>query len=183
MANRPPFLCELEKDKFIGGQFGFVDTFNWAVRAIDNLEGGTNCEVKWIDDDHPVINVTLPNDYGSEGGGGSGGGGIDEAVYDVAAATQDGHNGISVTYADARSPTFIQFPSLSVDAVEDITRTAGSGDRGDELSVKYTDGTDSTVPLYTSLSGTNNTSDKDTEFKFTSASDSNVVVTISDKQI
>ena len=78
MANRPPFLCELEKGKFVDTQFGFVDTFNWAVRAIDNLEGGKNCEVEWVDDDHPVINVDLPEDF-TEGGGAAN----ISAVYDV----------------------------------------------------------------------------------------------------
>lgn len=77
MANRPAFLCELEKDKFIGGQVGFVDTFNYAVRAIDNLKGGKNCTVDWTIDDHPVINVDIPE---SEGGGG---GGYGKVVEDV----------------------------------------------------------------------------------------------------
>ena len=39
MANRPATLCELDKGKLIDTQDGFVDTFNFAVRAIDNLKG------------------------------------------------------------------------------------------------------------------------------------------------
>lgn len=40
MANKPATLCQLEKDKLISLQDGFVDTFNWAVNAIANLTGG-----------------------------------------------------------------------------------------------------------------------------------------------
>lgn len=75
MANRPNLLCELEKGKLVDTQAGFVDTFNFAVAAIDNLEGGKNCTVDWTLPDHPVINVELPE---SETGGGGGIG-----VYDV----------------------------------------------------------------------------------------------------
>ena len=72
MANRPAFLCELDKGKLIDTQVGFVDTFNYAVRAIDNLKGGKNCTVDWTIDDHPVINVDIPDNAGNGGGGGYG---------------------------------------------------------------------------------------------------------------
>lgn len=72
MANKPASLCELEKGKLIDTQQGFVDTFNFAVNAINNLEGGKNCEVDWTIPDHPVINVDIPETEGSGGGGGGG---------------------------------------------------------------------------------------------------------------
>ena len=72
MANRPTPLCELEKGKFVGGQKGFVDTFNYAVRSIDNLSGGKNCTVDRTIPDHPVINVDIPEDAFDSGGGGGG---------------------------------------------------------------------------------------------------------------
>ena len=97
MANRPPFLCELEKDKFIDGQIGFVDTFNWAVRAIDNLEGGKNCNVDWTLPDHPVIDVDLPESIS----------GSAAAVYDVYEDTLSGDNGLTITYTDDREDKFI----------------------------------------------------------------------------
>ena len=99
MADRPPFLCELDKGKLIDTQVGFVDTFNYAVRAIDNLEGGKNCSVDWTIPDHPVINVELDDD---------GGGSPDvSAVKDVVPSTSGSQSGIEVQYVDARTETFI----------------------------------------------------------------------------
>lgn len=57
MADKPAQLCHLEKGKLVDTQQGFVDTFNWAVNAIDNLSGGQNCEVSWPLPDHPTIDV------------------------------------------------------------------------------------------------------------------------------
>lgn len=102
MADRPPFLCELDKNKLIDTQVGFVDTFNYAVRAIDNLEGGKNCTVDWTTPDHPIINVELDDD---EEGGGSGG--EVSAVYDVVSSTSGSQSGIEIQYVDARTETFI----------------------------------------------------------------------------
>lgn len=104
MADRPPFLCELDKNKLIDTQVGFVDTFNYAVRAIDNLEGGKNCTVDWTTPDHPIINVELDDD---EEGGGSGG--EVSAVYDVVASTSGSQSGIEIQYVDARPESFIPF--------------------------------------------------------------------------
>ena len=107
MADRPPFLCELDKNKLIDTQVGFVDTFNYAVRAIDNLEGGKNCTVDWTTPDHPIINVELDDD--EEGGGGSG---ADiSAVFDVVSSTSGSQSGIEIQYVDDRAETFIPFPS------------------------------------------------------------------------
>ena len=109
MADRPPFLCELDKNKLIDTQVGFVDTFNYAVRAIDNLEGGKNCTVDWTTPDHPIINVELDED--EEGGGGSG---SVDAVYDVLSAVDENDlSGITIQYTDDRGDKFIPFPSLS----------------------------------------------------------------------
>ena len=105
MADRPPFLCELDKNKLIDTQVGFVDTFNYAVRAIDNLEGGKNCTVDWTTPDHPIINVELDDD---EEGGSSG-----EAVYDVTEDTRDEKDGLLITYTDNREESFIPWPTLS----------------------------------------------------------------------
>lgn len=106
MADRPNFICELEKDKLIDTQHGFVDTFNYAVRAIDNLEGGKNCTVDWTIPDHPIINVEVP-----ESEGGSGGTADVSAVYDVVASTSGSESGIEIQYVDDRAETFIAFPS------------------------------------------------------------------------
>lgn len=69
MANRPGFLCELQKGKLIDTQPGFADTFNYAVRSIDNLEGGRNCKVDRTIPDCPVINVDIPDSPGGVGVG------------------------------------------------------------------------------------------------------------------
>jgi len=102
---QPAPLCQLERDKFIGNQKGFVDTFNWVVQAVDNLEGGKNCKVDWALDGHPVINVEIP-----EGDGESGGGSPDvSAVFDVVPSTSGSQSGIGIQYVDARTDTFIPF--------------------------------------------------------------------------
>lgn len=101
---QPAPLCQLERDKFIGNQKGFVDTFNWVVQAVDNLEGGKNCKVDWALDGHPVINVEIP-----EGDGEGGSGGEVSAVFDVVPSTSGSQSGIEVQYVDARTETFIPF--------------------------------------------------------------------------
>lgn len=123
MADRPPFLCELDKNKLIDTQVGFVDTFNYAVRAIDNLEGGKNCTVDWTTPDHPIINVELDED--EEGGGGSGG--EISAVKDVVASTSGSQSGIEIQYVDARPESFIPFGGAGVSFIgtnNTVTSTA-----------------------------------------------------------
>ncbi len=71
MANRPGFLCELQKGKLIDTQPGFADTFNYAVRSIDNLKGGRNCKVDRTVPDCPVINVDIDIPDSPGGGGGA----------------------------------------------------------------------------------------------------------------
>lgn len=146
MANRPPFLCNLEKGKFVTGQTGFVDTFNWAVRAIDNLEGGKNCTIDWTIDDHPVINVDLPEGAG----GGSGGGDYGKVVEDVTEDTQDDKDGLKILYTDG-DDSFIPFPTLSAGTyVSDVDVEAHSGGSvNDKIVVEYSDGTENkrTIPF------------------------------------
>lgn len=97
MANRPPNLCELEKGKLIDTQQGFADTFNWAVRSIDNLKGGRNCSVDRTIPDQPVINVDIPE----QSPGGSGGSGVD-------------FTGTSGQTSEASSFTFASAPNSNV---------------------------------------------------------------------
>lgn len=107
MADRPPFLCELDKNKLIDTQVGFVDTFNYAVRAIDNLEGGKNCTVDWTTPDHPIINVDIPESDSGGGGGGSGGGvdGVEDVTWDST------NEQLKVSYTDpTKNDSYIDIP-------------------------------------------------------------------------
>ena len=63
----------LVKNKALGPQRGFVDTFNWIVRCLRNLTGGQGCKVNWVTDDTPMIDVDMyecGNAY-NEGEGGT----------------------------------------------------------------------------------------------------------------
>ena len=55
MAKKPAIPCELERGKFIGGQRGFVDTFNWLVSFCSNLSGKNGIKVDTSDSERPVI--------------------------------------------------------------------------------------------------------------------------------
>ena len=50
-------LCKLTVGKAIGAQKNFVKTFNWLVDSMKNLQGGNACNVQWIAENMPVINV------------------------------------------------------------------------------------------------------------------------------
>ena len=54
---RPGTLARLVAGKFIGGQKGFVQTFNWIAESLFNLKGGKGASIDWQDGSHPVINV------------------------------------------------------------------------------------------------------------------------------
>lgn len=146
MANRPPFLCELDKDKLIDTQVGFVDTFNWAVQAIDNLEGGKNCTIDWSLPDHPVINVDIPKSGGSGGGSGGEGGRVDDVTvvsHDISSLNDK----IKVDYVDGTSKTEdIPFEP----AIDNISRQWMSGqDRQHEyLSCTYNRGSNTLLVPY-----------------------------------
>lgn len=98
MANKPATLCQLEKGKLISLQDGFVDTFNWAVNAIANLNGGQNCEVNWTVDDQPTIDCNVSDSSPNI-----------SAVLDVVSSTSESQSGIEIQYVDARPVSFIPF--------------------------------------------------------------------------
>lgn len=140
MADRPAQICQLKKGALICDQQGFVDTFNWVAQSMANLEGGENCEVNWTLPDHPTIDVTASDEAGN------GGGGIEAAVYDVYADSQDDKYGITIEYTDDRNNSFIPFPdlsSLSGVYVSDIDV------EGNNLDISYSDGTSKTEALPT----------------------------------
>ena len=65
MAKKPAILCELVKDKFVGGQRNFVDTFNWLVSFCSNLKGKDGIKVDTTDSEKPTIKF----DGGGKGDG------------------------------------------------------------------------------------------------------------------
>jgi len=95
MADRPAQICQLEKGKLVDTQQGFVDTFNWAVQSIANLEGGQNCEVQWTLPDHPTIDVTA-----TEGDGSGGGGEMPNAVVSMTAGSNNSQASLDETNQD-----------------------------------------------------------------------------------
>ena len=50
-------LCKLKTDKAIGAQKNFAKTFNWLVDSMKNLQGGIACNVNWVAENMPVIDV------------------------------------------------------------------------------------------------------------------------------
>ena len=174
MANRPGKLCELEKGKLIDTQQGFADTFNFAVKAIDNLSGGKNCEVDWTIPDHPVINVDIPETESGGGGGGGGGGNVEDVssetyqggesfkveyadgsadghiplsfVKDVSSETYQGGPAIKVDYSNGDQSAHIPLPSSSGGNVDNVT--SETYNNGESIKVEYADGsTDGHIPL------------------------------------
>ena len=213
MADRPAQICQLEKGKLIDTQQGFVDTFNWAVQSIANLEGGENCDVSWTLPDHPTIDVNVDDD-------GEGGGGVTDAVKDVIEDTQevDGvtKDGITIQYTYDRDDSFIPFPSglsgnyLSVVTVKDprylsslyadgtskweympniissITRTQGwYGNNADVLSTMSTRNGSRTIDLGITLSGTDNyyNTSPYTGYQLSCMRDSNVKIHVSGSRV
>ena len=57
MALRPGVLCKLTKGKIIDAQEGFVDTFNWMVDFISNLNGEEPITVDKKVSDQPKIKL------------------------------------------------------------------------------------------------------------------------------
>ena len=177
MADKPATLCQLQKDKFLGGQVGFVDTFNWAVNAISNLKGGKNCSIDWTTPDRPVIDVDIPDTDG-------GGGGTPDvsAVYDVTETTSGSSSGILIDYLDARADKFIAFPSSSeVSAVYDVVAATSGSQSG--ISIQYVDArADTFIPFggggEVSFIGTDNTvTSASSQFRLSKAANSNIVIT------
>lgn len=59
---KPSTIARLVSGKFLGGQKGFVETFNWVAESLFNLKGRGKAKIDWQDGSHPVIEI--------EGGGG-----------------------------------------------------------------------------------------------------------------
>ena len=59
MSGKPAQICTLQKNKFVGGQQGFVDTFNWVASCADNIKGGKGCQVKHVDKGTPEVEVQI----------------------------------------------------------------------------------------------------------------------------
>ena len=175
MANRPGTLCNLKPGKAIGAQANFAATFNWLVSAVRNLRGGKGVKVSWPADDTPVI-----SDDGEDGG--DGGGAID-CVTDVARGEtkidkDDGYTvteKLKVTYSNGGTND-VPLPSNNgVKDIEEYTIT-----KGKQLVVKYENSRPEKnidIPYNNEFRGTDYSSTRrDTDFSFSSASDSNVTV-------
>lgn len=179
MANRPGTLCSLKPGKAIGAQANFADTFNWLVSAVKNLRGGKGVKVSWPADDTPEIATD-----GEDGNnGGDGGGGNIDCVVDVARGdttidetdgyTQTDH--LLVTYSTSQTKA-VPLPSNNgVADVEEAPITEGK-----RLTVKYENARPDKnidVPYKNEFVGTDQSyTRRDTDFSFSSASDSNVTV-------
>ena len=175
MANRPGTLCNLKPGKAIGAQANFAATFNWLVSAVRNLRGGKGVKVSWPADDTPVI-----SDDGEDGG--DGGGAID-CVTDVALGEtkidkDDGYTvteKLKVTYSNGGTND-VPLPSNNgVKDIEEYTIT-----KGKQLVVKYENSRPEKnidIPYNNEFRGTDYSyTRRDTDFSFSSASDSNVTV-------
>ena len=178
MANRPGTLCNLKRGKAIGAQANFAATFNWLVSAVKNLRGGKGVKVSWPADDTPVISAD-----GEDGNGGDGGGSAIDCVTDVARGdttidetdgyTQTDH--LLVTYSTGQTKA-VPLPSNNgVADVEEAPITEGK-----RLTVKYENARPEKaidIPYKNEFVGTDYSSTRrDTDFSFSSASDSNVTV-------
>lgn len=180
MADRPAQICQLEKGKLIDGQQGFVDTFNWAVQSIANLEGGQNCEVQWTLPDHPTIDVTGSNEDGS------GGGGYTAAVYDVTETqNEEGNRELQIEYTDGRANTYIPLNSSALSGVYDVVESVYEGERA--LEIQYTDDrANSYIVLGNGIqisADTDQATDVLSAFKLESQTDSNVKFTLNGNTI
>ena len=186
MADRPAQICQLKKGKFLVGQQGFVDTFNWAVQSIANLKGGENCEVSWTLPDHPTIDVTV-SDEGGEGGGGDTSDAVVSMVagsYNISAAIDSSNQDyLTYTKGDGTSTT-IGLPYIN--AVADLSvNTDYYDDR--TLNWTYTRNSTQGGPIdlgvkFTDTSG-QNTTDVHSKFTLKSAQDSNVEFTFNGGEI
>lgn len=131
MADRPAQICELEKGKFVGGQKGFADTFNWLAQSMANIEGGEGIEIDWTLPDHPVINAV--NATHDENGGE--GYGDDNPVVELSAGSEnedaqfDAENQDWLKYAKADgTETTIALPYIN--AVKELSISAdANGDK------------------------------------------------------
>lgn len=175
MGNRPGQLCTLKSGKAIGAQANFADTFNWLVSAVKNLRGGKGVKVSWPADDTPEI--------ATDGEDGNNGGGNIDCVVDVARGdttidetdgyTQTDH--LAVTYSTGQTKAV---PLPSNNGVKDIEEAPIT--EGKRLTVKYENARPEKaidVPYKDEFTGTDQScTRRDTDFAFSSATDSNVLV-------
>lgn len=179
MGNRPGQLCTLKSGKAIGAQANFADTFNWLVSAVKNLRGGKGVKVSWPADDTPEI--TTDGEDGNNGG--DGGGSAIDCVTDVARGDTtidetDGYTAtdhLAVTYSTGQTKA-VPLPSNNgVADVEEAPITEGK-----RLTVKYENAKPDKnidIPYKNEFTGTDQSyTRRDTDFSFSSASDSNVTV-------
>ena len=88
--------CIMQKDRAIGAQENFADTFNWLVKFCDNLTGEDGIEVDHGDDNHPKIRFKPEEAEDEETGG--------ETVYNFKSAT-DSNVTFEVTQEEDNSRT------------------------------------------------------------------------------
>lgn len=179
MGNRPGQLCTLKPGKAIGAQKDFASTFNWLVSAVKNLRGGKGVKVSWPANDTPEIATD-----GEDGNnGGDGGGSAIDCVTDVARGDTtidetDGYTAtdhLAVTYSTGQTKA-VPLPSNNgVADVEEAPITEGK-----RLTVKYENARPEKnidIPYKNEFTGTDQSyTRRDTDFAFSSASDSNVTV-------
>lgn len=57
MAKKPAIPCTLRRGKFLGGQKGFVDTFNWLVSFCSNFsfDRSTGMKLDMSNSEKPVV--------------------------------------------------------------------------------------------------------------------------------
>lgn len=177
MANRPGALCTLNRGESIYNQPNFVDTFNWVVACVKNLQGGSNCKVEWTADDTPTINVnddTQPNGGGSEGGGG--------VVSITGTVQEDGSYKLEWTYADGTTDEFTWSGGGYGSGVVSINGSVQS-DGSYKLEWTYADGTTGDFSWSGGSGGVTSLNTLSGDVTLVSEDDSNVKFTTEGNQI
>lgn len=64
---KPTIPCKLEKNKALGAQTNFADTFNWLVDFCNNLRGEDGIVVDTSNPEHPKIKREEDDEDGSSG--------------------------------------------------------------------------------------------------------------------
>lgn len=177
MANRPGQICVVKAGKSIGAQKGFSDTFNWIAACISKIKAGKGIKLTWPAPDTPEISLDKTDE--GEGDGGS----STDCVTDVerGAATVDEEDGYTVTEnlkVSYSNGTTKDVPLPSNNGVKDIEEESIT--EGKRLTVKYENSKPDKsidIPYKDEFTGTDQSyTRRDTDFAFSSASDSNVVV-------
>ena len=87
MSSKPGYLCYLQKGKFVGGQSGFVDTFNWLVSWVSSIKTEDGEKLKGESDGSPIIPAQMKLKSGD-----------DSNVVISEEKDEDGHYKIDVYY-------------------------------------------------------------------------------------